>query len=179
MGSFKEIVESGVGCAVILAGSGSDDESRDDNPSHIGKIAGALLGYGVPHEVRVASAHKQAWWMRDVLREYDEMEGNLVYIAVAGMTDALSGLLSVHTTRPVVSCPPDAPNESCLTNPPLSSNLTVYRPKNAARAVTQILSFHNRKYRQRLIEETREKIGSLEEDDERIRAKYAKLQEKD
>ena len=61
-------------------------------------------------------------------------------IAVAGGTDALSGTLSFHSLHPVVSCPPDPPNESCLRNPPGSSNATVYSPRNAARFVAQLFA---------------------------------------
>ena len=174
---FRETVESGVGCVVILAGSGSDDKSRDGKLSHIGEIAKSLQGYGVPYEVRIISAHKQSGDLGNVLASYDVLEGDLVYIAVAGMTDGLSGTASFESTRPVLSCPPDAPNESCLNNPPGSSNLTVYIPKNAARAATQILSLRNREYGRRLVEEIRGKVVSLEGDDARIRADYAKMQE--
>lgn len=85
--SFRDEVEKGLGAVVILAGSGSDAE-------HVKKITSALVTYGIPFDVRVASAHKQTEKLAALVREYDSMKGPLVYIAVAGGTDALSGTIS-------------------------------------------------------------------------------------
>ncbi len=163
---FREQVERGLGCVVILAGSGSDDPQ-------IKKVADALLKYGVPYEVRIASAHKQGDRLREIVAEYDSLNGPLAYIAVAGGTDALSGTSSFISYRPTISCPPDAPNMSCLTNPPGSSNLYITRPENAARAVAQIFSYANPAYRAALTTEIEKKRGSLVEDDTTMQIKYA------
>jgi len=182
MSSFRKVVEGGYGGVVILAGSGSDDKSKEEGkPSHIEKLASGLDSFGVSHEVRIASAHKQPEEVMAAIKHYDSLEGPLVYIAVAGGTDALSGLLSFHTYRPVISCPPDSRppvhNESCLNNPPGSSNLYVARPDNAVRAAVQILSLCNRnEYRVKIRNQITDKVIGLEKDDERIRAKYEERQ---
>ena len=113
---------------VILAGSDSDRP-------HIGKIAQSLKDAGIPFDVRICSAHKEGSRLQSILAEY---EGKRVaYFAVAGGTDALSGTVSFHT-GPVLSCPPDHPNPSCMTNPSGSPNLYFPFPEHAGRA-TKIL----------------------------------------
>ena len=136
MATFREDVEKGLGAVVILAGSGSDG-------AHVKKISDAVKRYSLPVEARVASAHKESEEVLSLIKFYDSFNGPLAYIAVAGGTDALSGTASWVTNRPVLSCPPDAPNESCLRNPPGSSNAYVGRADNAARFVAQMFSYIN------------------------------------
>jgi phosphoribosylaminoimidazole carboxylase PurE protein len=166
---FVGKVEGGLGGVVILAGSGSDEP-------HIDKLSTALKKYGIPYEVRIASAHKQSEELLEIIREYDAVRGHLVYIAVAGGTDALSGTSSFVSRRLTISCPPDHPNNSCLNNPPGSSNVYIGRPENAARAVAQIFSEVNLQYTGFLEAEIQKKRASLREEDERLRNKYSGAQ---
>ena len=62
--SFAEAAAGRKGCAVILAGSPSDRP-------HVEKIAQALEDFGIPHEVRICSAHKEPERLMGILREYD------------------------------------------------------------------------------------------------------------
>lgn len=163
--SFREQVEKGLGCAVIIAGSGSDE-------SHIEKIADSLEKYNIPFEVRIASAHKQPFKVLEIKREYEFLKGPLVYIAVAGGTDALSGIVSYHSLRPVISCPPDAPNQSCLTNPPGSSNAYIPRPENVARFIAQMFSYCNPQYAEAILLENCKKEASLQDADTNLREKF-------
>jgi 5-(carboxyamino)imidazole ribonucleotide mutase len=163
---FRNKVEAGLGCAVILAGSDSDE-------SHIDKLANALGKYGIPFEARIASAHKQSGRLAEIIEKYDKLSGPLVYISVAGGTDALSGTVSYISTRPTISCPPDKElNQSCLTNPPGSSNAYIAKPENAARFIAQIFSSFNRDYRLAILRETEQKRDKLELADSNIRNKY-------
>lgn len=187
---FKEIMQSNVGCAVIMAGSGSDDKrpkDRPDEPSHIEKIVKSLEEFGIPYEVRVCSAHKQPDELKPIIDEYSKVGGLVAYIAVAGGTDALSGTLSFHAVGPVISCPPDTRfadkkrydnlfNESCLTNPPGSSNAYISRPENVGKLVAQMFAGINPDYAEKLRQLAEAKMESLREDDQKIRAKYAKRQ---
>lgn len=116
---FVHAIRDNTGAAVIMAGSDSDI-------SHIDRIVGSLTPLGIPYDVRICSAHKEPERLMQMINEYNAIGGTAAYIAVAGGTDALSGTLSFHAFGPVISCPPDAPNESCLKNPPGSSN--VYLP---------------------------------------------------
>ncbi len=187
--TFEEFIESNVGCAVILAGSGSDDErKKPEEPSHIEKIACALKKYRIPFDVRIGSAHKQVLrfqninqatsHLQDIVDKYDSIQGALAYISVAGGTDALSGTLSFVSWRPTISCPPDHFNMSCVNNPSGSSNAYIGRPENAARFVAQMFASQNPLYKEILLKESAEKVRSLIEDDQIISQKYAKMQGK-
>ena len=169
MPTFREEVEKGKGCAVILAGSGSDNE-------HVKKITDALCEYEIPHEVRIASAHKQSSRLTNIIKEYDSWEGPLVYIAVAGAVDALSGLVSFISKRPTISCPPDHPNLTCINNPSGSSNAYVGNPKNAARFVAQMYSSINPACAKLLSYVIESKRTELEDQDKKLRAEYAARQ---
>ena len=137
---FREIIESNAGCALILTGSESDE-------SHIRIIGDALNRYTVPYQVHIASAQKQSVDLLKVLEEYDVIKGALAYIAVAGGTNDLSGVVSFHTYRQVISCLPNRLNQSCFYNPPGSSNGFVLLPDICARLVAQMWSCYNPTYR--------------------------------
>ena len=165
MGNFKEVVEKGLGAVVILAGSGSDKP-------HIEKIAASLQRYTIPFEVRINSAHKQPERLLEILADYDAMKGPLAYVAVAGGTDALSGTTSYLSPRPTISCPPDAPNNSCLTNPPGSSNAYIPNPSNVGRFIAQMFSHLNPAYAQLLQDERASKSAGLRADDAKLREEF-------
>ncbi len=177
-GMFKHIMEGGTGCAVILAGSDSDDKPKGDKPSHIEQIAKSLESFEIPYEVRICSAHKQPDKLMEMIKEYDIVGGSITYIAVAGGTDALSGTLSYHALGPVISSPPDAPNESCLRNPPGSSNAYIPNPKNVGRFIAQMYAGVNPKFRRALATSNINKINSLDQADKTIRTKYSEKQAK-
>lgn len=153
--AVERAIRENKGFVVILAGSDSDKP-------HIDTISQGLTGYQIPHQTRICSAHKQGEQLTALVQKYDAIPGALAYVAVAGGTDALSGAVSFISTRPVISCPPDAPNESCLKNPPGSSNAYIARPANAARFVAQSFShLPDTPYRALLQKEIGEKVGKL------------------
>lgn len=155
---FRETLRKYTGCALIIAGSDSDR-------SHIEKIISALKMYEIPYEVRICSAHKSPGRLMELINEYEEQGGALVYVAVAGGTDALSGTLAFHSNHPVISCPPDGLNHSCLTNPPGSSNATILNPENVGRFIAQVFSGTNPNLREILARSRVEKVQQLEEKD--------------
>jgi phosphoribosylaminoimidazole carboxylase PurE protein len=171
MDNFRESVEKGLGAVVILAGSGSDG-------AHVEKIHDAVQKYGLPVEARVASAHKQSEEVLALINLYDSFKGPLLYIAVAGGTDALSGTASWVTNRPVLTCPPDHPNQSGLTNPPGSSNAYVGRADNAARFAAQMFSYINPECRAVLEKDRAKKIDGQKEYDSRFQVGTFKPMEK-
>ena len=116
----------------------------------------------------ICSAHKQPGLLADIIKSLNMVQGSAAYIAVAGSTDALSGTVSFNAINPVISCPPDAlpdsPNQSCLANPPGSSNAYIARPENVGRFVAQMYSGVNPKLRQKLILNIADKINKLYDD---------------
>jgi len=175
--AFLQIAMRNVGCAMIFAGSDSDDKPKGDKPSHIEQIAVGLEQYEIPYWVTIASGHKQPEKIMGIIRSLNSLEGAVAFIAVAGGTDALSGILAYHAHHPVISCPPDAPNQSCLSNPPGSSNLYIARPGDVGKAVAQMYACLNPRYQALLNQFSNQKITSLETNGERIVEKYAARQE--
>jgi phosphoribosylaminoimidazole carboxylase PurE protein len=164
---FSAAARRGQGCAVILAGSDSDRP-------HIDRIVESLEEFQIPYEVRVCSAHKSPERLLELIAEYERLAAPLAYIAVAGGADALSGTLSFHALSPVISCPPDGPNPSCLANPPGSSNATIYHPKNVGKFLAQMYAAFNSGCAERLRRVREEKIARLEAADREFRDGYGR-----
>lgn len=123
---------------VILAGSPSDDPWVD-------KIASALETYGINYERRVGSAHRVPEHVLELLAGYDGDETPTVFITVAGMSDALSGLSDANVASPVIACPPRSDQFaqldvlSSLRTPPGVAPLVALEPTNAALAAAKIV----------------------------------------
>src|SRR5512136_418587 len=85
------------GKAVIIMGSERDlDFSRD--------ITKYLKLLGVTYELRVASAHKTPLTVLSILKEF--AADKVVFITVAGRSNALSAFIDGNTSKPVIACPP-------------------------------------------------------------------------
>jgi 5-(carboxyamino)imidazole ribonucleotide mutase len=123
---------------VILSGSASDGPWVD-------KIASALDGLGVSYVRRIGSAHRVPEHVLELLRGYDSDGIPTVFITVAGMSDALSGLTDANVVSPVIACPP-ASNSfggldvlSSLRTPPGVAPIVALHPTNAAIGAAKIL----------------------------------------
>jgi 5-(carboxyamino)imidazole ribonucleotide mutase len=96
----------------------------------------------------VASAHRTPQKLLKDLQKYEE-SGNLVYITVAGLSDALSGVVAGYTKYPVVACPPDAEKYgsakvfSSTAMPKGIPVAYVAKPENAALTAVRILALAN------------------------------------
>ena len=69
-------------------------------------VAAALTDFGVESEIRVASAHKAAAYVLDLLAVYEADPRPKVYVTIAGRSNALSGLVDGNVAAPVIACPP-------------------------------------------------------------------------
>jgi 5-(carboxyamino)imidazole ribonucleotide mutase len=81
----------------IVMGSSSDMDQME-------KAASELSERGIPHEVRVMSAHREP----DTVAEYAKTaksRGVRVVIAGAGVSAALPGAVAAHTDIPVIGVP--------------------------------------------------------------------------
>lgn len=78
----------------ILAGSASDAAVVD-------KTAAVLKEHGVVYETRIVSAHREP----DALDEFVRTCDCKVFIAIAGLSAALPGIVASKTTRPVIGVP--------------------------------------------------------------------------
>jgi len=128
------------GKAVIIMGSEKDLEfSRE--------IAKNLKTLNVNYELRVASAHKTPEKVLSILKEFENEK--VVYITVAGRSNALSAFVDSNTTKPVIACPPysdkygGADIYSSLRVPSGVGTLVTIEPDGAAIAVAKIFAIEN------------------------------------
>jgi 5-(carboxyamino)imidazole ribonucleotide mutase len=78
----------------VIIGSDSDRELG-------GKAQAVLNEFGVDHELRCLSAHRNPEELAEYLSACDAQ----VYIAIAGLSAALPGFVAAHTSRPVIGVP--------------------------------------------------------------------------
>ncbi|OQX21414.1 MAG: 5-(carboxyamino)imidazole ribonucleotide mutase, partial [Candidatus Altiarchaeales archaeon A3] len=148
---------------IIIMGSKSDIEW-----SKI--IAESLDKLGIESILRVASAHKVPLKCYELIKEYEKE--NVVFITVAGRSNALSGFTDAQTFCPVIACPPysdkfgGADIFSSIRMPSGVAPMVVLEPENAALAAAKILSLTNEKVRQR-VKEYQEKLKQLLEKDDK------------
>ena len=124
---------------VIIMGSTSDEH-------HAKKITDKLDNYGIQWEQYAASAHKDPRKVLDIL-DSNKNEKGLVYITIAGRSNALSGFVAANSEFPTLACPPFSDKTDMLVNihstlqmPSNTPVLTVLDPGNCALAVKRILS---------------------------------------
>ena len=149
---------------VILMGSKADLKHTD-------RIEAVLREFGVNVDRRIASAHKVPRKLLDVIAEYDSSDEPLVYVAVAGRSNALSGVLDWATLRPVITCPP--PSESfggadlwsSLRMPSGIATPTILEPEGAALLAVKILSLADPDLRTRLADYRAAMAERLDADD--------------
>ncbi len=98
-------------------------------------------------EYRVSSAHRNPEKLLQDLKSYEQSNDNIIFITVAGLSDALSGVVAGFTTRPVIACPPDFKTYewskvfSSAVMPRGVPVAFVAEPENAALAAARILAF--------------------------------------
>lgn len=123
---------------VLILGSSSDE-------GHAKKITDGLDEHGVAWEQHVASAHKQPRKVLEIL-EANANEESVVYVTIAGRSNALSGFVAANSGFPTLGCPPFSDKSDMLVNihstlqmPSKTPVLTVIDPGNCALAVKRIL----------------------------------------
>ena len=151
--------------AIIIMGSKKDlDWSK--------KISSELEKFGIKSACRIASAHKTPLKCLDIIKEYEEK--NVVFITVAGRSNALSGFVDAQTSKPVIACPPysdkfsGADIFSTIRMPSGVAPMLVTEPENAALAVAKILALSNNEIKQKVIEFQENMKSKITKDDEEI-----------
>ena len=125
--------------AIIIMGSTSDQ-------SHADKITTVLDDLGVGHEVHAASAHKNPERVLEIIRSVKK-EDSVVFVTIAGRSNALSGFVAANCSKPTIGCPPFKDKvdmsiniHSTLQMPSKTPVLTILDPGNCALAVYRILT---------------------------------------
>ena len=123
--------------AVLIMGSTSDEP-------HAKKKTDKLDEYGITWEQYAASAHKQPLKVLEIL-DTNKDEQDIVYITIAGRSNALSGFVAANSEFPTLGCPPFSDKADMLVNihstlqmPSNTPVLTVIDPGNCALAVKRI-----------------------------------------
>jgi phosphoribosylaminoimidazole carboxylase PurE protein len=153
---------------VILMGSKSD-------LPFVSKITGALDAFGIPYERRVASAHKSARYLLDLLAQYEASGEVGVYITVAGRSNALSGMVDANVTAPVIACPPysdkygGADLYSSLRMPSGVAPAVAIEPAGAALLAAKILALVDPGLRARVADAQRAQRDALFAADQEIK----------
>jgi len=152
---------------VLLLGSGRDEDFA--NP-----IIRILESFEITVERRVASAHKTPGKVLEILQDNEEAEP-LVYITVAGLSNALSGMVDANTVHPVIACPPvgelfgGGDILSSLRMPRGVAPLVVLEPENAALAAAKILAETDKKLRSKVEAYQRREKEKVESDDQKLK----------
>ncbi|ASJ03848.1 5-(carboxyamino)imidazole ribonucleotide mutase [Thermococcus barossii] len=133
--------------------------SRSD--SHIAKkVTPVLDEFGIEYDVEVASAHRNPKKVEELAKkDYD------VFIAIAGLSAALPGVIAAHTVKPVIGVPVSAKLgglDALLSIAQLPPGIPVAavgidNGKNAALLAIEILALQNEELMKRL-EEYRERM---------------------
>lgn len=120
---------------VILSGSDSDKPFVD-------KIVAELDKNNIYSDRYVASAHKQTRVVLGLLDKYEKMGGKVVWVTVAGRSNALSGVVAANTRFPVIGCPPFKDKDDMMVNinstiqcPSKVPVMTILEPGNVALSI--------------------------------------------
>jgi 5-(carboxyamino)imidazole ribonucleotide mutase len=154
------------GKVTIIMGSDRDlDSSRE--------IAKYLKLLGVEYEFRVGSAHKTPEKVLAILKELESEK--VVYVTVAGRSNALSGFVDANTAKPVIACPPytqkfsGADIYSSLRMPSGVASLVTLEPEGAAIAAAKIFAVEDKELEQRVRDYQADKKKGIETADEAVK----------
>lgn len=154
------------GKVVVLMGSERDLE-------FCRQIAKHLKAFGLNYEFRVASAHKTPEKVLEILKQYEKEK--VVYITVAGRSNALSAFVDAHTTKPVIACPPysekfsGADIYSSLRVPSGIGSLVTIEPEGAAISAAKIFALEDQELAKRIKEYQQAKKQEIEKADDSVK----------
>jgi phosphoribosylaminoimidazole carboxylase PurE protein len=116
-----------------------------------------LEAFGIPYTRRIASAHKSPRYLLEAIDGYNQSGEAVVFIAVAGRSNALGGLLDANTPFPVINCPPASSSfggadvYSSLRMPSGVAPMVILEPENTALAAAKILALFDADLRGRVL----------------------------
>jgi len=151
---------------IIIMGSKSD-------LAHAQPITKTLKALDISYQMRVCSAHKATARLLEILSEY-EQQGPLVYITIAGRSNALSAVVDANTRYPVIACPPYSDRFggmdilSSLRLPSGIASPTILEPEGAALLAAKILALADEQLMQRLLAYKEKFVAELTRADEEV-----------
>jgi len=157
---------------VILVGSASDISFAHRVEDFLREAR-----FPVRCEYRVGSAHRNVKKLLNDLKSYEQSEAKIVYITVAGLSDALSGVVAGYSKYPVIACPPDVEKHglskvfSTMMTPQGVAVSLVPTPENAAFAAAKILALSNPSLKNRINEYIDKMRNAVAKADTEVRGK--------
>lgn len=152
--------------AIIIMGSERDlDFCRE--------IAKYLKQLSVIYEFRVASAHKTPERVLEILRQFENQK--VIYITVAGRSNALSAFIDGNTSKPVIACPPYSDKYggtdiySSLRVPSGIGSVVTVEPEGAAIAAAKILGLEDEAILAKVRQYQMSKKSELEKANEQVK----------
>jgi 5-(carboxyamino)imidazole ribonucleotide mutase len=155
-----------VGKVVVIMGSERDLEFCREIAKHLKTL-------GLDYVFRVASAHKTPEKVIAVLKEFEK--DRIVYITVAGRSNALSAFADANTVKPVIACPPysekfgGADIYSSLRVPSGVGLVVTIEPEAAAIAAAKMLAVEDQRLEKRLQDYQLSKKSQIDKADETIK----------
>ena len=156
----------------ILLGSKSDMPVAE-------KCTKILDQFGVPYQLRIASAHRSPAFVEQIVRDA-EADGCTVFIAMAGLAAALPGAIASLTTKPVIGvpCGGKVPFDSLLSIVQLppgvpAATVGVDRGDNAGYLATQILALGNEDYAAALKQNKLDQVAKVMQMDAEVNGRDA------
>src|ERR1700730_10147741 len=151
---------------VIIMGSKAD-------LSHAQVIVKTLKALEISYSLRVCSAHKATQRLLELLHTY-EQAGPLVYITIAGRSNALSAVVDANTRYPVIACPPYSDRFagmdilSSLRLPSGIASPTILEPEGAALLASKVLAPSDAQLGQRVVQYQQRFAIELAQADEEV-----------
>ena len=106
----------------------------------------------------VASAHRTPEKLLKDLKKFEDKSDKIVYITVAGLSDALSGVVAGYTRFPVIACPPDSEKHGgakVFSSTAMPKGIPVgyiVKPENAALFALRIFAISNSNLKKNLLD---------------------------
>jgi 5-(carboxyamino)imidazole ribonucleotide mutase len=154
------------GKVIIIMGSERDLDFCNEIAKH-------LKSLGLEYLLRVGSAHKTPEKVLKIIKEYEKQK--VVYVTVAGRSNALSAFVDANTTKPVIACPPysekycGADIYSSLRVPSGVASVVTIEPEGAALAAAKMLAVQDEELEKRIGDYQQSKRRDIEKADESTR----------
>jgi len=156
----------------LFIGSESDFEIVKDGLKTLKK-------FGLACALEVTSAHRSPERTLKLVREY-EAKGVGVFIAVAGKSAHLAGVVAAHTIRPVIGVPVDSGGlgglDALLSTVQMPKGVPVATmgmgktgASNAAILAVEILALRNPALAEKLLDSRRKQAAKVEADSEKLK----------
>lgn len=114
--------------------------------------------FDIEYKMHISSAHKTPECLLSHIKKYDAIDKPLVYICVAGRSNALGGFVDANSHFPVINCPPQSDKFggldilSSLRMPTGVASMTILEPEQVAMAAAKILALENKMLEKKIIE---------------------------